>query len=58
MEDIIIIGGGIIGSLIAYNCSKYDCNVLLIEKDNDIANKTTMANVRLFMQGMIQMIIL
>ena len=51
MEDIIIIGGGIIGSLIAYNCSKYDCNVLLIEKDNDIANKTTMANSAIIHAG-------
>ena len=51
MEDIIIIGGGIIGSLIAYNCSKYDCNVLLIEKDNDIANRTTMANSAIIHAG-------
>ena len=51
MEDIIIIGGGIIGSLIAYNCSKFDCNVLLLEKDNDIANKTTMANSAIIHAG-------
>lgn len=51
MEDIIIIGGGIIGSLIAYNCSKFDCNVLLLEKDNDIANKTSMANSAIIHAG-------
>ena len=51
MEDIIIIGGGIIGSLIAYNCSKYDCNVLLLEKENDIANKTSMANSAIIHAG-------
>lgn len=51
MEDIIIIGGGIIGSLIAYHCSKYHCNVLLLEKDNDIANKTTMANSAIIHAG-------
>ena len=51
MEDIIIIGGGIIGSLIAYNCSKYHCNVLLLEKDNDIANKATMANSAIIHAG-------
>lgn len=51
MEDIIIIGGGIIGSLIAYNCSKYHCNVLLLEKENDIANKSTMANSAIIHAG-------
>lgn len=51
MEDIIIIGGGIIGSLIAYNCSKYDCNVLLLEKENDIANKISMANSAIIHAG-------
>lgn len=51
MEDILIIGGGIIGSLIAYNCSKYHCNVTLLEKDNDIANKTTMANSAIIHAG-------
>lgn len=51
MEDIIIIGGGIIGSLIAYNCSKFDCNVLLLDKENDIANKTTMANSAIIHAG-------
>lgn len=51
MEDVIIIGGGIIGSLIAYNCSKYHCNVTLLEKDNDIANKTSMANSAIIHAG-------
>lgn len=51
MEDVLIIGGGIIGSLIAYNCSKYHCNVLLLEKENDIANKTSMANSAIIHAG-------
>ena len=42
--DVTIIGSGIVGSLLAYDLSKYDINVLLLEKDNDIANGTTMAN--------------
>lgn len=44
MEDVLIIGGGIIGTLIAFQCSKYHMNVTLIDKENDIANATTMAN--------------
>lgn len=51
MEDIIIIGGGIIGSLIAYNCARYHCNVLLIDKENDIANATSMANSAIIHAG-------
>lgn len=44
MEDIIIIGGGVIGSLIARNCSAYDLQVTLLEKHSDIAMGTTKAN--------------
>lgn len=51
MEDILIIGGGIIGSLIAYQCSKYHCNVTLLEKENDIANVTSMANSAIIHAG-------
>ena len=51
MEDIVIIGGGIIGTLIAYACSKYNCNVTLIEKENDVANSTSMANSAIIHAG-------
>lgn len=51
MEDIIIIGGGIIGTLIARNLSKYKLDVLLLEKENDVANVTTMANSAIVHSG-------
>lgn len=51
MEDIIIIGGGVIGTLIAYACSRYNCNVTLIEKENDVANCTSMANSAIIHAG-------
>lgn len=51
MEDIIIIGGGVIGTLIAYVCSRYNCNVTLIEKENDVANCTSMANSAIIHAG-------
>ena len=44
MYDIVIIGAGITGSFIAHNLSKYDCKVLVIEKNGDIADGASMAN--------------
>lgn len=42
--DIIIIGSGIIGSSIAYRLSKYNCSILVVDKENDVANEVSMAN--------------
>lgn len=42
--DVTIIGAGIIGSSIAYNLSKYNCSILVIDKENDVANEVSMAN--------------
>ncbi len=44
MYDIVIIGAGITGSFIAHNLSKYDCKVLVIDKNGDIADGASMAN--------------
>ena len=42
--NITIIGAGIIGSSIAYRLSKYDCSILVVDKENDIGNEVSMAN--------------
>ncbi|MBR3563427.1 MAG: NAD(P)/FAD-dependent oxidoreductase [Clostridia bacterium] len=42
--DIVIIGGGITGTMIARELSAYDLRTVLIEKENDIADGATMAN--------------
>jgi len=42
--DIIIIGAGIVGSLVARYLSKYKLNILLIEKEDDIGMGTSAAN--------------
>lgn len=44
MYDITVIGAGITGTFIARELSKYQLRVLLIDKENDIANGTTKAN--------------
>lgn len=51
MYDITIIGAGITGSLIAYYLSKYDFNVLVLEKENDVANGATGANSAMVHSG-------
>lgn len=44
MYDIAIIGAGIIGASIFRELMKYDLNVVVIEKENDVAMGTTKAN--------------
>lgn len=44
MYDVAIIGAGIIGSNIARELSKYNLRIILLEKENDVANGTTKAN--------------
>ena len=46
MYDIIIIGAGIVGTMLAKDLSQYKCKVAVIEKENDIANGATMAKYK------------
>ena len=44
MYDVAVIGCGIVGAAAAYELSRYNCRVLVLEAKNDVANVTTKAN--------------
>ena len=44
MYDIVIVGAGIIGTLMARELSRYRLKTALIDKESDVANETSMAN--------------
>jgi len=44
MYDVAVIGAGIVGTSIARELSRYDLNVVVIEKSSDVANGSTKAN--------------
>jgi len=42
--DVVIVGGGVIGSAIAQQISRYELNVAVFEKGSDVASATSKAN--------------
>lgn len=44
MYDVVIIGAGVIGCSIARELSRYKLDVVVLEKENDVACKTSKAN--------------
>ena len=51
MYDVIIIGGGIVGAMIARFLSRYQLSILLIEKESDVCMGTTSGNTALIHAG-------
>lgn len=51
MYDVIVIGAGIAGTFIARELSRYDLKIAIVEKQNDVANSTTMANSAIIHAG-------
>jgi glycerol-3-phosphate dehydrogenase len=51
MYDVIIIGGGVIGGMIARSLMRYDCSVLILEKHNDVGEETSSANSAIVHSG-------
>ncbi|MBO5836635.1 MAG: NAD(P)/FAD-dependent oxidoreductase [Oscillospiraceae bacterium] len=44
MYDVVIIGAGVVGGMIARTLSKYDLQICILEKENDVAMGATKAN--------------
>lgn len=51
MVDFVVIGAGIVGSLIARGLSRYDADTVVLEKENDVANVQTAANSAIIHSG-------
>ncbi len=51
MYDCIIVGAGISGSALAFELSKYEGKVLMLEKENDVSDGTTKANSAILHAG-------
>ena len=51
MYDVIVIGAGVIGALTARELARYRLNVLVLDKENDVGNETTMANSAIVHSG-------
>ena len=44
MYDVVIIGAGVVGGLIARALSAFELRICIVEKENDVAMGTTKAN--------------
>ena len=51
MYDVAIIGAGVIGSFIARELARYDLQIVLLEKEADVANGITKANSAIIHSG-------
>lgn len=51
MFDVVIIGAGIVGCATAYELSKYDLDVLLLDKENDVSLGASRANTAIVHGG-------
>ncbi|MBI9109416.1 MAG: FAD-dependent oxidoreductase [Spirochaetales bacterium] len=45
LSDVLIIGGGVSGCAVARALSQYELNILLVEKNSDISEEATKANI-------------
>ncbi|WP_352420647.1 NAD(P)/FAD-dependent oxidoreductase [Proteiniborus sp.] len=51
MYDVAIIGAGVIGAFIARELSRYELNITLLDKENDVSNGSSKANSAIIHAG-------
>ena len=51
MYDVLIIGAGVTGAMIARKLSRFDLSIALLEKENDVGNVTSNANSAIIHSG-------
>jgi len=51
LTDVAIIGCGITGAAVAYELSRYNLNIVVLERENDVAMGTTKANSAIIHAG-------
>ncbi|TYP58845.1 NAD(P)/FAD-dependent oxidoreductase [Thermosediminibacter litoriperuensis] len=51
MVDVVIIGGGVVGCMIARELSRYQLKTVLLEKEDDVASGTSKANSAIIHAG-------
>ncbi len=49
--DVLVLGGGMIGCAVAYELSKYNLNIAVIEKEYDIADDISFVNTSIVYDG-------
>jgi len=49
--DVIVIGAGVVGCMVARTLSRYRLDILLIEKEADVCMGTTAANTAIIHAG-------
>ena len=51
MYDVVVIGAGVVGGAIAREASKYNLKILVLDRENDVGNVTSMANSAIVHSG-------
>lgn len=51
MYDVLIIGAGVVGAMVARKLSRYNLSVAILEKENDVGNVTSNANSAIIHSG-------